>query len=223
MGVTHVLIDLPYGKNTKLDRPDDLEFLEREFKELFAKFGIKCFTIKRQIKGPEGNGVGPALEIREALRVLEQSEDRSIALEDEVLDMAEILLENTGKAEKGQGRALAKKTLQEGQALEKFWDIAHAQGKEGIVKSEEIELGEITEVVKAEKSGTIKEINTRGIVDIARALGTPKIKKAGLYLEKNVGDKVEKGDVLATLYSETDGRIEQGKEIIDVENTWIIG
>jgi AMP phosphorylase len=222
MGATYVLIDLPYGKNTKLDRPDDLEFLEREFKELFSKFGIKCFTIKRQIKGPEGNGVGPALEIREALKVLEQTEDRAMDLEDTVVEMAAILLENTGKAEKGEGKELARSTLKEGKALDKFWEIAKAQGQKKIVKSEEIEVGEYTEDIKSLKSGVVKEINTRGIVDIARALGTPKIKKAGLYIQKQVGEKVEKGDILATLYSETEDRLDQGREVIDIENTWTI-
>ena len=222
MGVTHVLIDLPYGENTKIERPDDLEFLSREFKELFAKVGINCFTIKRQIKGPEGSGVGPALEIREAIKILEQNENRSQELEDTVVDMATILLEESGKATKGQGKTLAKETLTSGKALDKFWEIAMAQGQEAPIKSEDIEIGELTNEVKAHKSGTIKSISTRGIVDIARALGTPKIKKAGIYLNKHIGDKVQKGDTIATLYAETESRLDQGKEIIDIENTWNI-
>ncbi len=222
MQVSHVLIDLPFGENTKLERPDDLEFLEREFKELFAKVGIKCFTITRQIKGPEGNGVGPALEIREAIRILEQTENRSIPLEDTILDMAEILLENTDKAKKGEGRKLAKKTLEEGLALKKFWEIATAQGQKKVVKSDEIKIGEFTHEVKSTKEGVIRHINTRKIVDIARALGTPKIKKAGIYLNKNVGDKINKDDSIATLHSETEERLKQGIEVLDLENTWII-
>ena len=46
MGVTFVLIDLPYGKGTKIERPDDLEFLAREFEKLFSRFNIKCNTQK---------------------------------------------------------------------------------------------------------------------------------------------------------------------------------
>ena len=222
MGVTYVLIDLPYGKNTKLDRPDDLEFLEREFKRLFSKVGINCFTIRRQIKGPEGNGIGPALEIREALRVLEQRDDRSISLENTVLDMATILLEETGKADKGSGRKLAKEVLQNKKALSKFWEIAQAQGQDKILSSEQIEIGKFSYEIKSHKSGTIERINTRGIVDIARALGTPKIKKAGIYLCNNVGDVVKEGDCIAIMYSETEARLENGKEIFHVEEIWEI-
>lgn len=222
MGSTHVLIDLPYGKNTKIDRPDDLEFLEREFKNLFSKVGIECYIIKREVKGPDGRGVGPALEIRETLRVLEQSENRSIDLEEVVLNMSEILLENTGKTQKGEGKEMARKSLEDGSALEKFWEIATAQGQDSIIKSEDIEIGEFTSELFSTKSGRILDINTRGLVDIARALGTPKIKKAGLYIHKMVGDSVEKGDLLATLYSETESRLKQGLENCDIDNTWEI-
>lgn len=221
MSVTHVLIDLPYGENTKIERPDDLEFLDNEFKELFAKVGIRCFTIKRQIKGPEGNGVGPALEMRETLRILEQTEDRSEDLENTVIDMASILLEKTGKAQRGDGKRLAKDTLQQRKALNKFWDIAMAQGQKEIIKSQDIELGQLQYQLKSEKSGIIRKINTRGIVDIARALGTPKIKKAGIFLDKNVGSQVQKGEVLATFFAETEDRLEQGKEISEID-TWEI-
>jgi AMP phosphorylase len=222
MGTTHVLIDLPYGENTKIERPDDLDFLSREFKELFAKVGIKCFTIKRQIKGPEGNGVGPALEVREAIKILEQRDDRSKSLEDTVVDMATILLEESGKAQRGQGEKLARETLTSGKALDKFWEIAIAQGQEAPIKSEDIKVGELTSKIKAHKAGRIMSINTRGMVDIARALGTPKIKEAGIYLHKHVGDVVEKGDVIATLYSVTESRLNQGKEVANVEENWNI-
>ncbi|MCK9415832.1 MAG: thymidine phosphorylase [Candidatus Dojkabacteria bacterium] len=222
MGATHVLIDLPYGVNTKIDRPDDLEFLEREFKKLFEKVGIESYIMRRQIKGPDGKGVGPALEIREALRILEQTENRSIDLEETVLNMSEILLENTGKAEKGKGKEMAKRSLEDGSALKKFWEIATAQGQKSIIKSEDIEIGKFTYEVFSKKNGKIVSIQTRGLVDIARALGTPKIKKAGLYMHKMVGDKVEKGDLLATIYSETESRLKEGVENCDIEKTWEI-
>lgn len=218
MGSTHVLIDLPYGKNTKLDRPDDLEFLEKEFKELFAKFNIKCFIIKRQIKGPDGNGVGPAIEMQETLRVLEQSNDRSLGLENTVLDMAQILLESTGKAKKGEGRDVAKETLSSRRALDKFWEIAIAQGQEKILLSSEIKIGEYTYDIVSNKSGKITFINTREVVDIARSLGTPKIKEAGIYFKKNVGDIINEGDVIATIYATGEDRLEQGKEAIDIDS-----
>ena len=38
MGITHVLIDLPYGEGVKLEDPEEVIMLEKEFKKLFKKF-----------------------------------------------------------------------------------------------------------------------------------------------------------------------------------------
>lgn len=216
MGVTFVLIDLPYGKGTKIERPDDLEFLAREFEKLFSRFNIKCVTHKRIVKGPDGNGVGPVLEMIECLKVLERDEKRSEVLEDTVVDMAAMIFEANGRAKKGMGKKLALDLLDSGKALKKFWDIAKAQGAKKEKKSSELKLGHLEHKVKSVKSGTIKNICTREIVEVARSLGTPKIKEAGIYFEKMPGDRVEKGDVLMTLYATSKDRMEDGIKAVDL-------
>lgn len=220
MGSSFVLIDLPYGKGTKIEKPDDLEFLKREFEKLFDRFNIKCVTHKRVIKGPDGRGVGPLLEMKECLRVLERDEKRSEDLEDTVIDMAAKIFEGTKKAQKGMGKKFAQELLDSGKALKKFWDIGKAQGAKEIVKSTQIKVGEIKHVVKSTKSGVVKNISTREVVEIARSLGTPGIKEAGIYVEKMPGDKVEKGDTLMTLYATSQDRMEEGIKSIDLEKLY---
>ncbi len=220
MGVTSVLIDLPYGKGTKLERPDDLEFLEREFEKLFDKFGIKCVTFRRVVKGPDGNGVGPVLEMRDCLRILERSEKRPLGMEETVLDMAAEIFEHNGKAKKGEGKKIALEILDTGKALKKFWDIAKAQGAKQVVKAEDLKAGELTYDVVSDREGTIKYMWTREIVEIARALGTPKIKNAGIYIYKMPGEKIKKGDILMTLYATTEDRMEEGKKAVNLDELY---
>lgn len=220
VGVTSVLIDLPYGKGTKIERPDDLEFLKREFEKLFPQFGIKCVTFKRVVKGPDGNGVGPVLEMRDCLRVLERNEKRPKGMEEVVLGMASEMFENNGKAKRGEGKKVAQELLDSGKALDKFWEIAKAQGAKNIVRSDDMKPAEIEYEVKATKDMEIKYICTREIVEIARALGTPKIKEAGIYINKMPGDKAKKGDVLMTLYATTNDRMEEGKKAVDIKRIY---
>jgi len=220
MGSSFVLIDLPYGKGTKIEKPDDLEFLRREFEKLFHKFDIKCVTHKRVVNGPDGTGVGPILEMRECLRVLERDEKRSEDLEDTVLDMASQIFEGTGKARKGMGKKFAQELLDSGKALKKFWDIAKAQGAKKEIKSTELKPGQLKYLVKATKSGIVKNICTREIVEIARSLGTPRIKEAGIHVEKMPGDKVEKGDILMTLYATAQDRLDEGIKAVDLEKLY---
>lgn len=222
MGVTSVLIDLPYGKGSKLERPDDLEFLSREFEKLFEEFGIKCVTFKRVVKGPDGNGVGPILEMRDCLRVLERDEKRPLGMEETVVAMASEIFEHNGKAKKGEGKKLARELLDSGKALKKFWEIAKAQGAEREVKSTDLKPGALKHEIVAPKDFEIKYICTREIVEIARALGTPKIKEAGIYLEKMVGKKVKKGDLLMTLYATTQDRLEDGINAVDLNELYEI-
>jgi AMP phosphorylase len=59
-------------------------------------------------------------------------------------------------------------------------------------------------------------------VEIARALGTPKIKEAGIYMEKMVGEKVKKGDLLMTLYTTTKDRLEDGIKAVDLKELYEI-
>ena len=159
--------------------------------------------------------MGPVLEMIECLKVLERDEKRSEVLEDTVVDMAAMIFEANGRAKKGWVKTCSR-SLDSGKALKKFWDIAKAQGAKKEKKSSELKLGHLEHKVKSVKSGTIKNICTREIVEVARSLGTPKIKEAGIYFEKMPGDRVEKGDVLMTLYATSKDRMEDGIKAVDL-------
>jgi AMP phosphorylase len=222
MGISHIVLDIPYGKGTKVQNPDDVQLLKKEFVKLFAKVGIECEVYTRVALGPDGNSIGPNLEMKETLLVLEQDEKRSRNLEKLIVDMAGMLLEMVGKASKGQGSGLAQQKLASGEALEKFWEIAKAQGADKVLKATEIPVGQYTFDVIADKGGKVKMINNRELVKIARALGTPTIKDAGLYVHKMVGDSAQSGEVLTTLYAPTQARLESGKKEIDLASLYEI-
>jgi len=220
MGVTNILIDLPYGKGSKVERPDDVTMLDREFKKLFKKFNIECETIKRPIKGPDGRSVGPNLEIREALRILERDENKCEELEDVIVEMATRLFESTKVAERGQGKKFAQEILDSGKALEKFWEIAFAQGATKRVKSSEIHSAPLEFELLSDRDGIVKGINNIQLVTIARGLGNPKIKEAGITIEKMPGEEVKKGEKLLTIYATTEGRLQNGKGMLDIDKIY---
>ena len=217
MGISHILIDIPYGPGTKVPNPDDVETLRTGFIETFGKVGIKCDVFARMVTSPDGYGIGPGLEVRDILRVYERSDMRPMLLEKTALEMAGRLLELTGKVEEGKGYDSALEKLDNGVALEKFWEIAEAQGAKKRVTSEDIELGEHTTTLKATRSGTVSVVDNSIIVKGARALGNPYTKEAGLYLHKTTGDKVEEGDDLITLYATSEDRLENGVNALDME------
>ncbi len=220
MGVTHILIDLPYGKGSKIERADDVQMLDREFKKLFKKFNIYCETIKRPINGPDGRSIGPNMEIKEALKILEREEGCCEELEKVIIEMATRLFEGTKTVRRGEGKKFAREILDSGKALEKFWEIAFAQGATRRVKSTEIKMAHLQYDLLSDQDGTVKVLNNQELVKIAKALGNPKIKEAGMHMHKVPGDQVSKGEPLITLYATTESRMGGAKELLNIDKLY---
>ncbi len=220
MGVNHILIDLPYGKGSKVERADDVQMLDREFKKLFKKFNIHCETIKRVITGPDGRSIGPNMEIREALKLLERDDGKCQELEDVIVEMATRLFESTKIVKRGEGKKFAREILDSGKALDKFWEIAFAQGAIKKIRSSEIKSANLQYDLLSDRDGTVKTLDNIELVTIAKTLGNPKIKEAGMYMHKVQGEKVEKGDPLITIYATTEARLSNAKGILNIDKLY---
>ena len=125
--------------------------------------------------------------------------------------MAGALLEMTGKASKGKGLEMAKDILVSGKALGKLRQIVEVQGGNKNLKSEDLKFGELEYDFLSKKVGTIKYIDNKKAMDIARGLGNPYIKESGIYFHKKPGDPIKIGDVIATLYATTHTRMEAAR------------
>lgn len=215
-GVNHVIFDVPVGKGAKID-VEHFDEVKTMFESIGAKFGINVRVHRRDIKWLDGNAVGPSLECKEFLKVYEQVEDRSLQLEHDAVAMAGDLLELLGKAAEGQGFKLAQETLLSGKAEIKLRQIIKAQGGDPEVGSSSLELGGITYEFKSKKSGILDSVNNQKIFEVAKALGNPRIKEAGLYFHVKQGQQVQAGETLVTLYATSDVRLALGRKVIDQE------
>ena len=225
-GATHVVIDLPYGKTAKIHRPQDAEVLKRKFEYLGKKFGIKVKTFIHKIEEPAGFGIGPLLEARDSLKVLEQSDDRPMALEELALDAASQLLDlciqdASQEIKKGfedtykTTRDWAKDLLISGEAHKKMMEIVKAQGGHEI-SSRDLTPAKKQLIIKSERSGKVTHVSSKDITLLAKLLGAPEEKEAGLILNKRIGDKVEKGDELLVFYTDSEYRLREATDSYDL-------
>lgn len=209
----HIVIDLPYGQSVKVHRLSDAEILKEKFEYLAKRFHIKIRVLIHRTDEPAGRGIGPILETREALRILQQKEDRPLDLEIRSLNLAGNLLDlclldspstlqQEVKKQHGNGIGWATHILKEGFAFSKMQEIIKAQGGKENIDSEDLKPAKFSHVVKAEKSGTVKKINSQNITIIAKILGAPKQKASGIFLNKKIGEKVTTNETLYTIYSE---------------------
>lgn len=204
---THLLMEIPIGKDTKITTKQHAKHLEEYFKLLGKELGIKVEIIIEDGTQPVGRGIGPALEARDCLWVLKNDERGSSYLKYKSLKYAGRALEMCNKCPKGKGFSIAKKILESGKAYEKMVEIINAQGGETITDPEKILLGEYQHDYKSPKDSVIKDLDNFAVAHICRILGCPRDKKAGIYLHKHEGAKVKKGDLLFTLYSESDHKL----------------
>jgi AMP phosphorylase len=221
MGISHILIDLPYGVETKVEEAEDIELVSNAFEYFFDKVGIKSKIYTRKIVGPDGRSIGPNLEIQEVLKILENHKDKSVELEESVIKMSAALLEFSGKAKEGLAEEMIRERMESGKIEEKFWEIAFAQGCKEKIYSDDISVGKEAFDVIAMKEGKIKRISNKEVVKLARALGNPNIKEAGIYFHKFMGEDVKKGDIVATFYSINNEAIKAAKDIYEEEKLFI--
>ncbi|MEK6871671.1 MAG: thymidine phosphorylase, partial [Nanoarchaeota archaeon] len=125
VGSKWILIDIPCGKSAKFTRLEAKKLKER-FLQMGKLFKLTIKVVLTDGSEPIGNGIGPALEMKEVIQVLTRNNPPQ-DLEEKSLLLAGELFELVGKAKKGKGILLAKKILESGQALKKFIEIINAQ------------------------------------------------------------------------------------------------
>lgn len=222
-GATHVVIDLPYGHSLKVTHYKDAKILKNKFEYIAKKFNIKIQVLIHRTDEPVGRGIGPILETKDALKVLEQAPGRPYDLEVRSITLAGNLLElclkdspkklqEHVKNTYGNCTGWATKILQEGAALKKMKEIIFEQGGNQNIESSKLIPGKFILKIKAGKNCVIKNIDSKNLTLLVKALGAPLQKKAGIYLDKKEGEKVEKGDSICTLYSENVYNLREGKK-----------
>jgi AMP phosphorylase len=205
VGANHLLIDIPMGVGTKVPTMEMAKQYAHDFIELGEKLDIRVECAVTYGGQPVGRAIGPALEAREAISILEGAKSPNSVVE-KTLTLSGILLEMGGIMH---GEENARELLESGKALEKFREMVKAQGGNPDIKSTDIAIGKLKADVLAKKSGYLGSIMNKQLVQIARAAGSPNNKGAGLIIYKKVGSKVDAGEPLYTIYADNENKLNE--------------
>ncbi len=207
-GTTHLILDIPYGKGSKIEDKKKAKKLKRNFKHLGKLLGMEVKVILTDGRQPIGNGIGPALEARDVLLTLQNR--GPVDLKKKSLKMAELLLKSVGVKN---AKKKVNGILKSGLAYKKMMEIIKEQNGNSKITPEKIKIGKYKHDVKANKKGTIKEIFNRDLVKIAKAAGAPKDKGAGIYVNAKLRKKVKKNEILYTIYAESKNKLQDAVKI----------
>lgn len=210
VNATHLVVDIPTGKGSKMQTVGESDFLARELIEIGRRLGIHTQCVLTNGEKPIGFALGPSLEAREALSVL-MNRSNVPDLMDKVCHIAGSIFEMVGKKN---GYQLASEVLHSGKAEKKMREIIGLQGGNPKVRVEDIAIGPEKVEVKAKKSGQVLWMDNLSLIELARAAGAPKDKGAGIIFHKKIGHKVRTGDVLYTIYAEKSRKISRAMDLL---------
>ncbi|WP_257300504.1 AMP phosphorylase [Haloarchaeobius sp. FL176] len=203
-GSNRVLIDIPYGEHAKVTSLVAARDLAEDFRLVAEHLDIDIACTITRGGQPIGEGIGPILEARDVLAVLDgggplELRLKSVRLADILFDLCDV-------------DADASELLDSGAALEKFREIVAAQGGDPDVRRDDLTPGERRHVVTAGRDGIVLSIQNRNISEVARRAGAPRNAGAGIRLHCREGDEVEADDELFTIYAENAAKLTEAVE-----------
>jgi len=201
-GSTHLVLDLPVGPTAKVRGAETARMLSKDLVEVADEFGIKARVIVTDGSQPVGRGIGPALEARDVLAVLQCAADAPRDLRQRSLTLTGALLELGGVCPAGEGEAMASATLDDGSAWKKFQRICEAQG--GMRQPPH---SSHTHVIVAPRAGRIGEVDNRRLAKVAKLAGAPDAKAAGIETHVRLNDAIATGQPLYTVHAESPGEL----------------
>lgn len=221
-GVDYLVVDIPVGPTAKVVKMKTAKEIGSRFVALGKKFKMKVKPIYTKALEPVGRGIGPALETRGILRILQRHELRPRDLEKKVVLLAGELLELSGFCKKGQGKKIAQKQIDSGAAWKKLNQIIVAQGGKPDWDSEEVISGALRYEIHAKKNGKIVAVDNKAIKQVCVNLGAPTDKLAGIHTHVRYGQKVKKGQKLFTMYSSNKSRQKLGIMAVRKRDIFVI-
>ncbi|MBT0955584.1 pyrimidine-nucleoside phosphorylase [Bacillus velezensis] len=208
-GADAIVLDVKTGAGAFMKTDEDAVNLAKAMVRIGNNVGRQTMAVISDMSQPLGFAIGNALEVQEAIDTLrgEGPED----LNELVLTLGSQMVVLAKKAETlEEARTKLQEVMKNGKALEKFKEFLSNQGGDASVVDEPSKLPQAAYKidVPAKEAGVVSEIVADEIGVAAMLLGAGRATKedeidlaVGIMLRKKVGDKVEKGEPLVTLYA----------------------
>ena len=207
-----ILLDVKFGNGAFMKTREDAKKLAKIMCAIGNSLNRDTRAVLTSMEQPLGHAVGNALEVKEAIDTLHGHGPKDF--QDLCYQSGAIMLEQAGIAkDEKEGLEMLHKVVEDGSAFEKFRQMVIAQGGDVsyIDNPDKFPLAKHIVEVKASKPGYIKHIIALEIGESAMRLGAGRETfddvidmSAGIVLNKKVGDKVAKGDVLCVVHTNKD-------------------
>ena len=205
-GADAILLDVTVGEGAFMKTVDEARELAQTMVDLGKAVGRKTVAVITDMSQPLGRAIGNRLEILEAIEILQGKGREDIS--HFICELAQIML---GLADVEKTIEEIRQHLENGQALAKFEEMVAAQGGDLEDLYRPVKVAHVVEI-PAQETGVISALPAMEFGLYAMRLGAGRAIKSddldyetGIVFEKKVGDSVQKGEIVAKVY--TNGKI----------------
>ena len=208
-GSDTILLDVTTGSGAFMKNVDQARTLANIMVDIGRRLNRNTKAVISNMDEPLGYAVGNSLEVKEAIASL-QGHGPDDLMELCYVTGSMMLVQANVFSNIIDARKALEKSIETGEAFSRFLSMVEAQGGdiEYILHPEKFEVSKNIIPVTSDKSGYVKSLNalTIGVSSMKLGGGRETLDdvidmSAGIVLNKKVGDKVEKGELLATLYT----------------------
>jgi pyrimidine-nucleoside phosphorylase len=208
-GADAICLDVKTGAGAFMKTLDESRELAKAMVGIGNNTGRKTMAVISDMNQPLGYAIGNALEVKEAIDTLSGKGPKDLTELCLVLGSYMVLLAEKAKSLE-EARSLLEEAIQNGSALEKMKVFLRSQGGDSSIVDDPSKLPQAKFRIElpALAEGYIAEIVADEVGTAAMLLGAGRATKeseidlaVGLVLHKKIGDKVQKGDSLVTIYS----------------------
>ena len=227
-GADAIVLDVKVGRGAFMKTEEDALALARIMVEIGEGVGRKVSAVISDMNQPLGRAVGNALEVKEAIATL-QGKGPADFLEHCLVVAGQMVLLAERAASEEEARRMLLSALEEGRAWEKFKEWIAAQGGDVAVVEDPSLLPQarLIEEVKSPHSGYLARIDALEVGLTAMLLGAGRERKGepidhavGVVLHRKVGDYVNQGQPLLTIYANDETRLAEARERLLAACEW---
>ena len=205
-GADAILLDVTVGEGAFMKTVGEARELAQTMVDLGKAVGRKTVAVITDMSQPLGRAIGNRLEILEAIEILQGKGREDIS--HFICELAQIML-SLADVEKTVEEV--RQHLENGQALAKFEEMVAAQGGDLEDLYRPVNVAHVVDI-PAQETGVISALPAMDFGLYAMRLGAGRAVKSddldyetGIVFEKKVGDSVQKGEIVAKVY--TNGKI----------------
>jgi thymidine phosphorylase len=233
-GLNALVMDVKFGNGAFMDSQDKARALAQNIVRVAKAANVPTTALLTDMNQVLGRTAGNAVEVFETIEFLKNPGAADQRLVDVTLDLAAHMLFLAGLfADVSAAREKAAEALSSGKAAEIFAKMVAVQGGPADLlehPDKYLSLAPIRRVVHSARAGYVSAMDTRAIGVAVVALGGGRIDPAhtidhsvGLTDIAQIGDKIDIGQPMATIYAQSEGAAEVAVksilESVDISDT----